>query len=547
MNTFSQVWVFSDTPSRLPELMNGAQALANQINTFVLNDADGVQAIQLGANHVWKLNGKPDDRMIEDYAGVMADTIRQHGADGLVLLPNTRRGKLLAAKLGYRLKAAVSNDASTVSVQDGKATVKHMVYGGPFLDGYVLVMIGVALEQLTPALKLDADWIGLLGAGTLAGLFVGTSLFGYISDKVGRRKMFLIDIIAIGVISVATMFVSSPVELLVMRVLIGIVIGADYPIATSMITEFSSTRQRAFSISFIAAMWYVGATCADLVGYWLYDVEGGWRWMLGSAAIPCLLILIGRFELPESPRWLLRKGRVKECEEMMIKLFGEPVAFDEEQPQQTRFHDLFNRRHFPFVLFVAAIWTCQVIPMFAIYTFGPQIVGLLGLGVGKNAALGNVVISLFFMLGCIPPMLWLNTAGRRPLLIGSFAMMTLALAVLGLIPDMGIWLVVMAFAVYAFFSGGPGNLQWLYPNELFPTDIRASAVGVIMSLSRIGTIVSTWALPIFINNYGISNTMLMGAGISLFGLLISVAFAPETRGMSLAQTSNMTIRGQRMG
>lgn len=58
--------------------------------------------------------------------------------------------------------------------------------------------------------------------------------------------------------------------------------------------------------------------------------------------------------------------------------------------------------------------------MFAIYTFGPQIVGLLGLGVGKNAALGNVVISLFFMLGCGPPMPWLNTAGRRPLLIGSF-------------------------------------------------------------------------------------------------------------------------------
>ena len=69
MNTFSQVWVFSDTPSRLPELMNGAQALANQINAFVLNDADGAQAIQLGANHVWKLNGKPDDRMVEDYAG----------------------------------------------------------------------------------------------------------------------------------------------------------------------------------------------------------------------------------------------------------------------------------------------------------------------------------------------------------------------------------------------------------------------------------------------------------------------------------------------
>ncbi|SPX12214.1 major facilitator superfamily protein [Escherichia coli] len=104
--------------------------------------------------------------------------------------------------------------------------------------------------------------------------------------------MFLIDIIAIGVISGGDDVCFIPVELLVMRVLIGIVIGADYPIATSMITEFSSTRQRAFSISFIAAMWYVGATCADLVGYWLYDVERRLRWMLGSAAIPCLLILI---------------------------------------------------------------------------------------------------------------------------------------------------------------------------------------------------------------------------------------------------------------
>lgn len=187
----------------------------------------------------------------------------------------------------------------------------------------------------------------------------------------------------------------------------------------------------------------------------------------GQRGDPCILILIGRFDLPESPRWLLRKGRVKECEAMMIKLFGEPVVFDEEAPQETRFLQLFNRRHFPFVLFVAAIWTCQVIPMFAIYTFGPQIVGLLGLGAGKSAALGNVVISLCFMLGCIPPMFWLNSAGRRPLLIGSFIMMTLALAVLGLIPDMGAWLVVLAFAVYAF-SRGTGKPAVAIPKRAVP-------------------------------------------------------------------------------
>jgi len=413
--------------------------------------------------------------------------------------------------------------------------------GGPFLDGYVLVIIGVALQQLTPILKLDAQWIGLLGAGTLAGLFIGTSLFGYISDRVGRRKMFLIDIAAIGLISIATMFVSTPAELLVMRVLIGIVIGADYPIATSMITEFSNTRQRAFAVGFIAAMWYVGATCANLVGFWLYDMVDGWRWMLGSAFIPCVIILIGRFDLPESPRWLLRKGRVKECEQMMLKLFGEPLVFEEEPQQETRFLQLFNKRHFPFVLFVAVIWTCQVVPMFAIYTFGPQIVGLLGWDEGKNAALGNVVISLFFMLGCIPAMYWLNSLGRRPLLVGSFAMMTGALAILGLVDHLQISLVVIAFAVYAFFSGGPGILQWLYPNELFPTDIRASAVGVIMSISRIGTVISTWALPVFITRYGISTVMLIGAFISLVGLIVSILFAPETKGLSLNEAGKISL------
>ncbi|EMF0719148.1 electron transfer flavoprotein subunit alpha/FixB family protein [Citrobacter freundii] len=130
MNKFSSVWVFSDTPSRLPELMKGAQVVGDKINAFVLSEADSAAAIQLGADHVWLLSGKPDDRMVEDYAGVMAETIRQQCEEGAVLLPNTRRGKLLAAKLGFRLSAAVSNDASAVTVQDGKATVRHMVYGG---------------------------------------------------------------------------------------------------------------------------------------------------------------------------------------------------------------------------------------------------------------------------------------------------------------------------------------------------------------------------------------------------------------------------------
>jgi electron transfer flavoprotein alpha subunit len=130
MNKFSTVWVFSDTVSRLADLMGGARMLGEQINVFVLSETDSATAFHLGADSVWHLSGKPEDRMIEDYADAMAATIRQQGSKGLVLLPNTRRGKLLAAKLGFRLTAAVSNDANAVAIAGDNALVKHMVYGG---------------------------------------------------------------------------------------------------------------------------------------------------------------------------------------------------------------------------------------------------------------------------------------------------------------------------------------------------------------------------------------------------------------------------------
>lgn len=414
--------------------------------------------------------------------------------------------------------------------------------GGPFLDGYVLVMIGVALTQLGPELNLDAHWHALAGAAALAGIFLGTSIFGYVTDLVGRQLMFTLDIIAIAVISVATMFISTPMELVVMRFLIGIVIGADYPIATALVAEYTPRKYRAMSIGFIASVWYVGATAADIVGYFLCDVEGGWRWMLGSAVIPCVILLIGRWGTPESPRWLASKGRVDEAREIVLKLFGPNVELEFEEVTKTRFSKIFEKGYLKRILFIGLICTCQVVPMFGLYTFGPQIMGAFGFGEGKQAILGDIIISMFFLIGCIPAMFWLNSVGRRPLLIGSFAMMSIALAVLGFNPNASIWIVVAAFATYAFFSGGPGILQWLYPNELFPTEIRASAVGVALAFSRIGLVFSTYGLPIFMASHGIGPTMLIGVGVSLIGLVVSIVMAPETKGMSLAESSSVDFK-----
>ena len=101
-------------------------------------------------------------------------------------------------------------------------------------------------------------------------------------------------------------------------------------------------------------------------------------------------------------------------------------------------------------------------------------------------------MSLFFLVGSIPAMFWLNSMGRRPLLLMSFALMAAGLLVLGLWPTAPVTVIILAFGLYAFFSGGPGILQWLYPNELFPTEVRATAVGIAIGFSRIGTIAATY-------------------------------------------------------
>jgi putative MFS transporter len=193
------------------------------------------------------------------------------------------------------------------------------------------------------------------------------------------------------------------------------------------------------------------------------------------------------------------------------------------------------------VIYLGLLILCQVVPMYAMYTFGPMIMSAFGLGEGSLSVLGEALVSLFFLVGTIPAMYWLNSLGRRPLLIGSLALMALGLLIPGIWPGAPVVVIIAAFGIYAFFSGGPGILQWLYPNEMFPTEVRATAVGVAIAISRVGVVVSTYGLPLFLSAYGIGPTMLAGAGLLLLALVLSVLMAPETRGLTLGETSSLGV------
>ena len=410
--------------------------------------------------------------------------------------------------------------------------------GGSFLDGYVLSLIGVALTQITPMFNLTASESAAIGASVMLGILVGTIAGGYLTDAIGRKKMFIIDLVAIALFSILSVFCGNPWELVAARFFIGVFVGADYPIATSLIAEFTPKKYRSISMGAVSAAWYLGATVAAFVGYFLYTVPDGWKWMLGSAVVPCIILLVGRHDIPESPMWLAKKGRKEEADEIVHRVFGEDVELeDEEEQPKTSLRMLLHSGYMKRMVFMGVFILCQVVPMYAIYTFGPDIMTAFGLGEGQDSILGESVVSLFFLIGSIPAMFWLNSMGRRKLLLISLVFMGAGLTILGVWPMAPIFVVILAFGMYAFFSGGPGLLQWLYPNELFPTEVRASAVGIAIGFSRIGTIVSTYGTPLFLAAFGVGPTMLVAAVLVGICLVMSWFIAPETKGKSLAETS----------
>ncbi|MNN24609.1 Inner membrane metabolite transport protein YgcS [compost metagenome] len=156
---------------------------------------------------------------------------------------------------------------------------------------------------------------------------------------------------------------------------------------------------------------------------------------------------------------------------------------------------------------------------------------------GDWASYGSLAITFLFTLGCLGATKLINGMGRRKMLIHSFLWSGLALFVLGQFPDSAPMTVLIIFGAYAVLIGGAQVLTYVYPNELFPTEIRASAVGLATSLSRIGAALGTYLVPISLDSLGIANTMFIAAGVSLFGAIISWWLAPETRSLDLQQSA----------
>lgn len=420
--------------------------------------------------------------------------------------------------------------------------------GGPLLDGYMLSIIGIAMLGITAQFNATELEVSLIGAAALVGIFFGAILLGPLTDRIGRRLMYTIDLWALVIASALQFFVQDATQLIILRFIVGLAIGADYPIASALLAEWLPQKRRGKMLGMLITGWFAGAALASLTGFILFELFGAdsWRWMLGSSAVLGIAVLAMRHGIPESPRWLMNHGRQEEAERALHAGLGDQVdaaavlAAESAAPAQEASKakvdfSLLLRRPYPRRLFFcSAFYILQVTPLFAIFTFGPVILSSFGLGEGNLANLGSVIINMVFLLGCLPALRLVETIGRRPLIIWSFALMALPLFVLGFAPGAPVAVIIACFCMYAFFSGGPNILEWAYPSELFPTEVRASAIGITTGASRIGAAVGTFVIPFALRDWGVGPTMMAAAILTAIGWLVCVLMAEETKGMSLA-------------
>lgn len=424
--------------------------------------------------------------------------------------------------------------------------------GGPILDGYILSIIAIALIGVTADFGPSPLETSLIGASALVGIFLGAVFLGPLTDRIGRQLMYTIDLWGLVLGSVLQFFVQDSLQLIVARFIMGLAIGADYPIANSLLAEWLPRKRRGQMLGVLQVGWFIGAATAALVGFFMFELFGpeSWRWMLGSSAVLGAIVMLLRLGTPESPRWLLHHGRVQEAKSSLRaaladQLSVEHVVYDStaqesEQTGKVNLRVLLQGTYLKRIIFCSGFYTLQVGPLFAIFTFGPTILSAFGLGEGNASNLGSVVIDLVFLAGCIPALKLIETWGRRPLIIWCFALMAIPLFILGFAPSAPLGVIVACFCAYALFSGGPSILEWAYPSELFPTNVRASAVGITTAASRIGAALGTFGLPFALTAWGIGPTMIIAGAVTAAGFVLCLFMAEETRGMTLAQAGGET-------
>lgn len=421
---------------------------------------------------------------------------------------------------------------------------------GMFIDGFDISVIAVALPGLKAAWNVKGGIIeGIITSSAIVGMFLGMLFGGYLADKFGRRKMYMIDLVGFVVFALLAAITQNVWQLIATRFLLGIFIGADYPISSSITAEFTAPQKRGRFIIFMSLLWQAGAFAAYITGIVMLPLgEHAWRYMLLVGAILAAIVLVMRSDVPESPRWLRSRGRVKEANDIMEALTAEQGSYFNldslKTAEKSNWHELFSARMVKQTIFCCSFWFAFAVSFYGIQMYTPSILQPFTQGSKAIGYLGSAIIALMGVLGAAIGMYTVEKFGRRKQIIWCFVGMIIAISIIAITKDPHLLAITILLSLAILLANlGPGVLNMVYPNELFPTRLRASGVGFAGSVSRVGAILGVTVFPTLVANWGVSNSTWIFAGVALFGLVISIWLAPETMGKSLEEIEELAENG----
>lgn len=425
--------------------------------------------------------------------------------------------------------------------------VAILVGVGGILYGYDIGVISGALLFIHEAIPLTDTQTGIIVGAVLAGGLAGTLIAGPLADSFGRRLGIATSSIVFIIGVLCILLAHSFITLLIARLLLGIGVGIVAVAVPLYVTELVPKEDRGKYVSFFQLFLTFGIVVAYFVDL-AFTPSGSWRAMFAMVLIPAIILLLGVFRLPESPRWLVAKGKIDLARQVLRRTRSKDRAESalisiHESLKETKgtWSELLSvKLMVPLFIGIAIAILNQWTGINVFLQYASDILKTAGLGSNFASMLGSVGIGMINFICTILALLLIDRVGRKPLLIIGVSGVLVAEVFLGIVNyvhtgsyTQGILSLIGLFIFIIFFAIGPGVVVWLAISELLPTRVRGKGIAICLFFSSLsGALISSVFLDLR-DWFGMAGAYWLCAGFAVIYLLITVLMLPETKAKSL--------------
>ncbi|MCX6145569.1 MAG: sugar porter family MFS transporter [Ignavibacteriales bacterium] len=426
---------------------------------------------------------------------------------------------------------------------------------GGLLFGFDTAVISGAVPFIKTYFDLDDIALGWAVSSLLAGCIVGVIASGKPADVWGRRKTLLVASLLFLISAIGSALSNHLYVFVVFRFIGGIAVGTASMLSPMYISEISPAAKRGSLVSLNQLAIVIGILGAFFSNYILVSVgDNNWRWMLAVMGVPALFFFVTLLFIPESPRWLVQKGKKTEAYSILERINGtEPATVEMKAVEQSiakeekgSYKEVFSKKMSPLIRMgiVVAVFS-QVTGINSIMYYAPMIFAKTGIGIGdslmQTIAVGGV--NLIFTFVAIK---YIDKFGRKPLLIAGCTGMAISLVVLAVafhLHEFGGFLILASILIYiASFAASVGPVTWVFIAEIYPNRLRSEAMSVAVVFLWAAVFLVSLTFPYLLNALGGGTAFLVFGLMCVVYLVFLITKIPETKGKSLEELERILIK-----